>query len=49
MFYAISAFILSLFVLVPLAVELSVDADFPVTAFFQEWIESGDQFARNKN
>ena len=48
-FYAISVFVLCLFVLIPLAIENSSDENFPGNAFLQEWIESGDQFALSKN
>lgn len=47
-FYAISVFVLCLFVLVPLAVEISNDENFPGNAFLQKWIDSGDQFALSK-
>lgn len=48
-FYAISVFVLCLFVLTPLAIENSDEGNFPGNAVLQEWIESGDQFALNKN
>ena len=47
-FYAISAFSLALFVLLPLAVGFSVGEDFPGITFLQEWINTGDQFALSK-
>lgn len=47
-FYAISAFVLCLFALVPLAVEKSSDESFSGNALLQEWIESGDHFALKK-
>ena len=47
-FYAISAFSLCLFLLLPLAVGVSVGEDFPGITFLQEWINTGDQFALSK-
>ena len=47
-FYAISAFTLCLFVLVPLAVGSSVAEDFPGIGFLQDWMATGDQFALGK-
>ena len=47
-FYAISAFSLCLFLLLPLAVGFSVGEDFPGITFLQEWIQTGDQFALSK-
>ena len=48
-FYAISVFVLCLFILTPLAVENSKEENFPGNALLQEWIETGDQFALSKN
>jgi hypothetical protein len=48
-FYAISAFSLALFVLLPAAAGFSIGEDFPGISFLQEWIKSGEQFVSSKN
>jgi hypothetical protein len=47
-FYAISAFCLCLFILLPLAVEFSIGEYFPRISLLQEWIKTGDEFALSK-
>lgn len=47
-FYALLAFSLCLFLLIPLVVGFSVGNDFPGITFLQEWIKTGDEFALSK-
>ena len=50
-FYAISAFALTLLVLLPFAFTsgFSFGDDFPEITLIEEWIKSGEQFAFSKN
>jgi hypothetical protein len=50
-FYAISAFALTLLVLLPIAFTsgFSFGDDFPRITLIEEWIKSGEQFAFRKN
>ena len=50
-FYAISAFSLSLLVLLPIAIAngFSLGGDFPGMSLLQDWIESGERFVSSRN